>query len=85
MADDAKLYRERAAAERLAAEMADLANVRARCLHAADRWDELAVRAEHAAAGAAQRAGRMTTGGALLPRSGLIERPASARLWRAKG
>lgn len=84
MADDAKLYRERAKAERLAAEMADLANVRVRCLHAAERWDELAIRAEQAAAGAAQRTGRMTTGGVLLPRSGLTGRLASARLWRIK-
>lgn len=69
MADEAKLYRARAEAERLKATTADLPNVRHRSLHAAERWDELAARAERAAVGAAQRAGRIMPGGVIAPRA----------------
>ena len=54
---DAKLFRERASAEREAAETATLANVRDRSLRSAERWDELALKAERAEAGAASRKG----------------------------
>lgn len=46
MADDVKLYRERASAERSDAAAATLANVRDRAFRSAERWDEMAVRAE---------------------------------------
>ena len=46
MADGAKYYRERAAAERELAAGAGLPNVRERALRAAARWDELAMQAE---------------------------------------
>ena len=46
MADDAKLFRERAAEERLEASTAVLPNVRDRALRSAERWDEMARRAE---------------------------------------
>ena len=47
MADDAKLFRERAEAERLEASTAVLPNVRDRALRAAERWDQMAERVEH--------------------------------------
>lgn len=46
MADDAKFFRERATAERLEASTAVLPNVRDRALRSAERWDEMARRAE---------------------------------------
>jgi len=46
MADDAKLFRERAEAERLEASTSVLPNVRDRALRSAERWDEMARRAE---------------------------------------
>jgi len=58
MADGAKLYRERAEAERAIAVGATLPNVRNRALRAAERWDELAGQAERAQAGAEARQGR---------------------------
>ena len=58
MADDAKLYRERANAERAVADGTTLPNVRNRALYAATRWDELAGQAERARAGAEARQGR---------------------------
>lgn len=56
MADDAKLYRERAEAERAIAAGATLPNVRDRALHSATRWDELAGHVERGRAGVAERA-----------------------------
>ena len=58
MADEAKLYRERADAERAIAADTTLPNVRNRALHSAARWDELAGQAERARAGAEARQGR---------------------------
>lgn len=55
MVDEAKLYRERADAERSNAADTSLSNVRNRALHAAARWDELARQAERARAGAEAR------------------------------
>ena len=55
MVDDAKLYRERAAAERGVAADTMLPNVRERALRSAYCWDELAIRADRAKAGADAR------------------------------
>ena len=55
MSDDAKLYRERADAERAEAENAVLPNVRIRALRSAERWEEMAQRAEHVQSLAAER------------------------------
>ena len=46
MADDAKLFRERAEAERLEAAASTLPNVRDRALRSAERWEQMAQRAE---------------------------------------
>lgn len=56
MADDSALFRERAEAERLIAADSSLSNVRNRSLRAAERWDELADRAERSHAAAIERA-----------------------------
>jgi hypothetical protein len=58
MTDDAKMYRERAAAERDVAAGTELPNVRDRALRSAARWDELAAQAERTKAGAEARQGR---------------------------
>ncbi len=58
MAEEAKLYRERAEAERAIAAGATLPNVMNRALQSAARWDELASKAERAQAGAEARQGR---------------------------
>lgn len=58
MADDGKLYRERAQAERDLAADTPLPQVKDRALRSAERWDELAARAERAQLGAAERQGR---------------------------
>ena len=55
MSDDAKLYRERADIERAEAEIATLPNVRIRALRSAERWDEMAQRAEEVQSLAAHR------------------------------
>ena len=46
MADETKLFRERAQAERLEASASGLPNVRDRALRSAERWEEMARRAE---------------------------------------
>lgn len=46
MADDATLFRSRAAAEHAAADSATLANVRDRCERSAKAWTDMADRAE---------------------------------------
>lgn len=46
MSDDAKLFRERAEAERLEASASVLPNVQDRALRSAERWEEMARRAE---------------------------------------
>jgi hypothetical protein len=46
MADDATLYRARAAAEQAAADASTLGNVRDRCERSAKAWTDMAVRAE---------------------------------------
>ncbi|RYF22030.1 MAG: hypothetical protein EOO77_04920 [Oxalobacteraceae bacterium] len=56
MADEAKLYRERADAERVIAADTTLPNVRDRALHSAARWDELAGHIERSRAIVAERA-----------------------------
>ena len=56
--EGANIYRRRAAAEREIAATATLANVRNRALVCAERWDELAQRAERAQTGAAERLNR---------------------------
>jgi hypothetical protein len=58
MADEARLYRERATAERQIADGTILPNVRDRARHAARRWDELADQAERSKVAAAARQGR---------------------------
>lgn len=55
MSDDPKLYRARADAERAEAEIATLPNVRTRALRSAERWDEMAQRAERVQNLAAER------------------------------
>ena len=55
MSDDAKSYRKRADAERAAAEIAALPNVRIRALRSAERWEEMAQRAERVQTLAAER------------------------------
>lgn len=55
MAEDAKMYRERSQIERDIAAATELPNVRDRALRSANRWDELAVQAERAKAGAEER------------------------------
>ena len=57
MADEAKLYRERAEAERVIAAGATLPNVRNRALHSAAQWEELASRSERTQAAAEVRQG----------------------------
>ena len=57
MADEARLYREPAAAERQIADSTTLPDVRDRALHAAKRWDELADQAERSEVAAAARQG----------------------------
>lgn len=54
---DATFFRGRASAERETAETATLINIRFRSLRAAERWDELAAKAERAKAGALLRSG----------------------------
>ena len=54
-AEDLELYRRLAAAERETAESSSLPNVKNRSLRAAERWDELAARAERAQAQANNR------------------------------
>jgi hypothetical protein len=56
--EGANLYRRRAAAEREIAATATLTNVRNRALVSAERWDELAQRAERIQTGAAERLNR---------------------------
>ena len=46
MSDDAKVFRERAEAERSEASASVLPNVRDRALRSAERWEEMARRAE---------------------------------------
>jgi hypothetical protein len=58
MSDEARLYRERAAAERQIADGTTLPNVRNRALHSAKRWDELADQAERSKVAGAARQGR---------------------------
>ena len=55
MSDDLKLYRERADAERAEAEISTLPNVRAKALRSAERWAEMAERAERVQNLAAER------------------------------
>lgn len=55
MIDDPKLYRARADAERAEAEIATLPNIRIRALRSAERWDEMAQRAERVQSLAAER------------------------------
>ena len=55
MADDAKAYRDRAAAERDIAAGAGLPNVRERALRSAARWDELARQAERSKVAATEK------------------------------
>lgn len=55
MSDDAKSYRKRADAERAAAGIATLPNVRIRALRSAERWEEMAQRAERVQTLAAER------------------------------
>ena len=54
-AEDMKLYRERADAEREIAKRSTLPNVKTRALRSAERWDELAARAALAQAHADNR------------------------------
>ncbi len=58
MADEAKLYRERAEAERAIAAGATLPNVKNRALHPAAQWEKLASRSERTQAAAEERQGR---------------------------
>lgn len=53
-----KTYRERAEAERKLAATTTLPNIRNRALYAAERWDEVAHRAELVQAATAERSGR---------------------------
>lgn len=46
MSDDSKLFRERAEAERLEASTSTLPNVRDRALRSAERWEDMASRAD---------------------------------------
>lgn len=46
MADDAKMLRENAEAERAIAACAALPNVKSRALRSAERWDQLAAQAD---------------------------------------
>ena len=55
MNDDPKLYRARAAAERANAEKSTLPNVHTQALRSAERWDEMAQRAERVQRLAAER------------------------------
>ena len=55
MSDDPKLYRERANAERAEAEISTLPNVRTMALRSAERWEEMAQRAERVQSLAAER------------------------------
>lgn len=55
MADDPRFLREREIAERRTAATTSLLNVRTQSLRAAERWSELADKAERAQAGAALR------------------------------
>lgn len=54
---DLENYRRWARADRKVAESTGLANVRERALRSAERWDELATRADRAIASAAKREG----------------------------
>ncbi|RYF50355.1 MAG: hypothetical protein EOO38_05840 [Cytophagaceae bacterium] len=56
MPEDAQFYRRQESAERLIAATTNLANVRARSLRAAERWDELATKLELVRANTAARA-----------------------------
>jgi hypothetical protein len=56
MGEEADIYRAREEAERVAAATSSLANVRTRSLRAAERWSELAKRAERVKANVASRA-----------------------------
>lgn len=55
MNDDPILYRKRADAERAIAASATLPNVRIRALQSAERWEEMALRAERVKTLAAER------------------------------
>lgn len=55
MATDAELYRQRAEEQRKEAGTATLANVRARALHAAERWTLMAEQAERSSAATLRR------------------------------
>lgn len=55
MADDPQFFRDRENAERQTAATTSLLNVRTQSLRAAERWSELAERAERIKAAAAQR------------------------------
>ncbi len=55
MNDDPNQYRKRADAERANAEAATLPNLRIRALQSAERWDEMAIRAERVKVLAAER------------------------------
>ncbi|GHH24896.1 hypothetical protein GCM10008023_37410 [Sphingomonas glacialis] len=55
MNDDPIQYRKRADAERATAETATLPNLRIRALRSAERWEEMAMRAERVKVLAAER------------------------------
>ena len=55
MSNDAELYRQRAQEQRQEAEATSLPNVRARALHAAERWETMADQAERSSAATIKR------------------------------
>lgn len=55
MSNDAEMYRQRAQEQRREAEEANLPNVRARALHAAERWQLMADQAARSSTAAIKR------------------------------